>query len=60
MTKKRILEKELFEAGWQKVPHKRGKHDKFVKPEMRPIMVPRGSEIKENTANEIRKQAGLK
>lgn len=43
--------------------HKNGKHDKWTKPGMRPITVSRGgsgSEIKEYTANAIRKQAGLR
>lgn len=60
MTKKRIVEKELTDAGWMKIPHKRGDHDKFVKPGMRSISVPRSRELKDITADEIRKQAGLK
>ena len=63
MVKKRILEAELTAAGWTKMDHKNGKHDKWTKPGMRPIMVSRGgsgSEIKEYTANAIRKEAGLR
>ena len=60
MTKKRVLERELIGAGWVKVPHKKGDHDKFTKPGMRSIVVPRHRELKERTVAEIRKQAGLK
>ena len=60
MTKKRVVEKELLEAGWMKVPHKRGDHDKYAKPGMRSISIPRHRELKEHTVAEIRKQAGLK
>ena len=60
MTKKRVVEKGLLEAGWVKVPHKRGDHDKFTKPGMHSISIPRHREPKEHTVAEIRKQAGLK
>jgi len=63
MVKKRILEAELIAAGWTKVSRKNGKHDKWTKSGMRPITVSRGSsgsEIKEQTANAIRKEAGLR
>ena len=59
MPKKRDLEKELIEAGWTKVKRKNGPHDKFVKPGLRSISVPRHVEIDEITALAIRKQAGL-
>jgi predicted RNA binding protein YcfA (HicA-like mRNA interferase family) len=59
MPKKRDLEKELIEAGWTKVKRKSGPHDKFVKPGLRSIAVPRHAEIDEITARVIRKQAGL-
>ena len=42
MVKKRILEAELAAAGWTKMDHKNGKHDKWTKPGMRPITVSRG------------------
>lgn len=60
MTKKRDLEAELVEAGWVKVRGKKGPHDKFTKPGKRSIPVPRHREIDNDTAEEIRKQAGLK
>ena len=60
MTKKRDLEKELIAAGWMKVYKKRGPHDKFCKVGERSVSVPRHKEIDEDTADAIRKQAGLK
>lgn len=60
MTKKRELERELIQAGWVKKAKKRGSHDKFEKPGMRSISVPRSREIKDRTAEEIRKEAGLR
>ena len=60
MTKKRDLESELIEAGWTKVKRKKGPHDKFTKPGMRSITVPRHREIDDNTAEGIRRQAGLR
>lgn len=60
MTKKRSLESELEEAGWTKVKRKKGPHDKFTKPGMRSVSVPRHREIDDDTAEAIRKQAGLR
>ena len=60
MTKRRDLVKELTDAGWVMQSHKRADHDKFVKPGKRSIAVPRHRELKDITADEIRKQAGLK
>lgn len=60
MTKKRDLERELARAGWSKAAKKRGPHDKFTKEGRRSVSVPRHREIDEDTADEIRKQAGLK
>ena len=60
MTKKVDLERELEAAGWTKVKRKKGPHDKFTKPGKRSIPVPRHREIDNDTAVEIRKQAGLR
>ena len=60
MTKKRDLHRELERAGFMLLAHRKGPHDKFFKPGMRPIAVPRHNEIDEHTADAIRKQAGLR
>ena len=56
MTKRRKLVKELTDAGFVSRGGKR--HEVFVKPGFR-TEVPRHSEIKDQMANIIRKQAGL-
>lgn len=58
MVKKRDLERELRAAGWVKMEGG-GNHDKFRKG-AKAIPVPRHTEIKDTTADGIRKQAGLK
>lgn len=60
MTKRRIIVKELIDAGWVMRSSKRADHDKFVKPGKRPVSVPRHRELDDITADEIRKQAGLR
>ena len=60
MTKRRIIIKELLDAGWVMRSHKRADHDKFVMPGKRLIAVPKHRELDDITANEIRKQAGLR
>lgn len=61
MTKRRIIVKELLDAGFTMRPNKRSNHDNFVKDGIkRPVPVPRHRELDDTTANEIRKQAGLK
>lgn len=57
MTKRRVLVKELLDAGFSSVGGKR--HEVFVKPGFR-TEVPRHREIKDQMADIIRKQAGLK
>lgn len=61
MTKRRIIVKELLDAGFTMRPSKRGDHDNFTKEGVRrPIPVPRHRELDDITANEIRRQAGLR
>lgn len=61
MTKRRIIVKELMDAGFVMRPSKRSGHDNFVKEGVkRPVPVPRHRELDDITADEIRKQAGLK
>lgn len=57
MTKRRVLVKELTDAGFVSVGGKR--HEVFVKPGFR-TEVPRHREIKNQMADIIRRQAGLK
>jgi len=57
MTKRRDLERELRRAGYTEVPG--AKHGKFKKGNVT-VMVPRHSEIPDQTADGIRKEAGLK
>lgn len=59
MTKRRILEKELKDAGFKQDTRFRGGHDKFVKGS-KSIVIPRHKEIPDQLANAIRKEAGLK
>lgn len=58
VTRKRVLERDLLQAGWVKIEGAGSKHDKFRK-DGHTIAVPRHREIKEATAKAIRKQAGL-
>lgn len=58
MTKKRDLERELTEAGYVRLSGTGAKHDKFRRGDVT-VAVPRHREIKETTAREIRKEAGL-
>lgn len=61
MTKRRVIVKELLDAGFTMRKSKRSDHDNFVRDDMkRPVPVPRHRELDDITANEIRKQAGLK
>lgn len=60
MTKRRTIVKELIDAGWTLRLHTKGPHDKYVKPGERPISVPRHRELDDDTANVIRRQAGLR
>lgn len=57
MTKRRDLERELLAAGWFKIEG--ANHTKFRKGR-KTVMVPRHSEIKNQMADAIRRQAGLK
>lgn len=57
MTKKRDLERELSAAGWVRTGG--SKHDKWAKGD-RTVMVPRHAEIKDQMADAIRKEAGLR
>lgn len=57
MTKKRDLERELSTAGWVKTGG--SKHDKWTKGDLT-VMVPRHAEIKDQMADVIRKEAGLR
>lgn len=56
MTKRRILVRELESAGFRECHGT--KHGKYRKGNVT-VMVPRHSEIKDQLANAIRKQAGL-
>ena len=59
MTKKRDLEKELSKAGgWFLKPG--GNQDIWIARIGARVAVPRHREIPENTANDIRKEAGLR
>lgn len=57
MTKYRKLEGELLAAGWEK--REGGSHTKFVK-DGRMVVVPRHREVKDQTARQIRRDAGLR
>lgn len=57
MTKKRDLERDLSAAGWVRTGG--SKHDKWAKGD-RTVMVPRHAEIKDQMADAIRKEAGLR
>ena len=59
MTKKRDLEKELSKAGGRFLKPG-GNHDIWIAPNGARVAVPRHREIPEKTANDIRKEAGLR
>ena len=60
MTKRRDLVRELERAGFEQVKSgSSADHDKFRR-EGVTVAVPRHTEIKNHTANVIRKQAGLR
>ena len=59
--KPRELEKELLDAGWQRLRGK-GSHRAYVNPEgNRTIIIPwhEGKDVRPGTAHNIRKKAGL-
>lgn len=57
MTKRRTLERELLADGWSKTEG--ANHTKFRKGR-NTVIVPRHNEIKDQLADAIRRQAGLK
>lgn len=59
MTKKRDVERELSNAGGKQL-RAGGNHDVWLMPDGRKIAVPRHREIPNWTAEQIRKEAGLR
>ena len=57
MVKRRDLVRELLDAGYES---KGGTNHEIFTKDGKMTVVPRHREIKESTANQIRKQAGLK
>ena len=57
MTKRRVLIRELLDDGW--TMSEGANHTKFRKGN-KTVVVPRHNEIKESTADAIRRQAGLR
>lgn len=57
MTKRRTLERELLADGWSKTEG--ANHTKFRKGR-NTVIVPRHNEIKDQLADAIRRQAGLR
>lgn len=59
MTKKRDIERELASAGGKPL-RSGGSHDVWVMPDGRVVVVPRHREIPRWTAEQIRREAGLR